>query len=348
MSPKIETPVDVTIYTVTPQTIPVHLKLIGVVQSSHSVEIRSRVEGYLQKIAFKEGAFVNKGDLLFEIDPAQFQDAVNAATANLEKEKVGQWLAQKAVDRYTPLFKEKAASQKDMDDATGQLLSAQASVSEAQAKLDQAVLNLSYATITSPISGIASYARFHEGAFITKASDVLTTVSVLDPIWVMLNVSESYYLITAQKMAQNELSIPENANFDVTLTIGENLQYPYDGKVSFVSPLYDQSTGTLGVRSVFENPNQVLKPGQFVHATVSGAMRHDAVIVPQEAIDQGMSGYFVFVVNNASRIETRAVELGDWYEQYWIVKSGLKKGDKVVVTGLNKIRDGTLVKVVPK
>jgi membrane fusion protein (multidrug efflux system) len=344
--PPVQKPVEVRIYVVDPQTIPVDFELMGVVQSSHSVEIRPRVAGYLEKIAYKEGAFVKAGDPLFQIEAKQFEDAVREAQANLEKEEAALWLAEQTVNRFKPLFEQKAASKKDVDDATAQQLSEQALVNVFKAKLDEASINLGYATITSPIAGFTTNARFQEGSVVSfESKEPLTTVFAIDPIWVVINVSEDFFLISNREVAKGELIIPENYDFEVTLTLSDGSIFPEKGKVSFLAPIFNESTGTLSSRAVFPNPKYILKPGQFVKAKGVGAKRPNAIIIPQQAVQQGAKGQFVYVVNSNDKVEMRMVEVGDWYRQYWIIKSGLKKGDRVVVDGLNKIQDQTLVKV---
>ncbi len=344
---KIELPVEVVTYVVKPQSLPLVFNFVGVVQSSHSVEIRSRVEGYLEKIAYKEGSFVKEGDLLFQIDRKQFEAVVKEAEANLEKEKAILWQAQKAVDRYKPLYEQKAASRKDLDDATAQLLAEEAAVSMYRAKLDEANLNLGYASIRSPISGITTNSLYQEGALIFPNSNgMMTKVSVLDPIWVVLNVSEYYFTASLEEVAKGRLVLPKDNDFEVTVRLNDGTDYPYKGKVSFVSPIYDQSTGTLSTRAVFENPNAILKPGQFVNAKVSGATKLNAILVPQAAVQQGIAGKYVYIVNRKNRIEMRLVQVGDWYGEDWEIRSGIEKNDQVVVLGTNKVKEGTLVKVV--
>ncbi len=344
---KTETPVDVITYVVKPQSIPLNFSFVGVVQSSHAVEIRSRVEGYLQKIAYKEGTFVKEGDLLFQIDPKQFEAVVKEAQANLQKEQAILWQAQKAVDRYKPLFEQKAASRKDLDDATAVLLEEQASVSMYQAKLDEANLNLGYASIRSPISGVTTSSSYQEGSLISpNANGIMTKVSVLDPIWVVLNVSESYFSASLDEVAKGTLLLPKDNDFDVTIILLDGSEYPYKGKVSFVSPIFDQSTGTLSTRAVFPNPKMVLKPGQFVNAKVSGATKVNAILVPQIAVQQGIAGRFVYIVNRQNRVETRLVQTGDWYGENWEIKSGIGQNDQIILLGTNKVKDGTLVKVM--
>lgn len=343
---KKESVVNVETFIVQPQTIPVTFEFVGVCQSSHLVEIRSRVQGYLEEVSYLEGSFVNKGELLFKIDPREFEAKVDEVEANLEKEKAILWSAQKAVDRYKPLFEQKAASRKDLDDATAQLLAQQAQVNFYEAKLQEAELNLEYTEITSPISGLTTNSKYQQGTLITPgANDLLTTVSVIDPIWVIVNVSDTYFLESKQEMAKGELVVPKNYNFDVTLTLSDGSEYPYPGKVSFVSPVLNANTGTLSTRGIFPNPDSLLRPGQFVRAQVKGATRPDAIFVPQTAVFQGEEGRFVYIVRQ-NRVERRAVETGPWYETYWIIKSGLNPGDEVIQQGINKVKEGAVVNVM--
>lgn len=338
--------VRVITFTVEPQTIPLDFEFVGVCQSSHLVEIRSRVEGYLEEVAYTEGASVKEGQLLFKIDPREFKSKVAEVEASLEKEKAILWSKQKAVERYKPLFEKKAASRRDLDNATAELLAQQATVNLYEAKLDEAELHLSYTEITSPISGQTTNSRFQQGTLITPgANDLLTTVSVIDPIWVIVNISDAYFIESSQEIADGSLVVPKDYGFDVTLKLADGSDYPYQGTVSFVSPVLNPETGTLSARGVFANPNSLLKPGQFVRATVMGAKRPNAIFVPQSAIVQGETGRFVFIVSG-NRVERREVKTGDWYKDYWIIKSGLKKGDEVISEGVNKVQEGMIVNVI--
>jgi len=338
--------VEVETVIVQAKTIPIAFEFVGVCQSSHLVEIRSRVQGYLEKVAYVEGAFVQEGDLLFKIDDREFQTRVNESKANLEKEKAILWSAQKAVDRYQPLFEQKAASRKDLDDATAQLLAEQAQVNFYEAKLQEAELNLEYTSITSPISGLTTNSRYQEGTLITpQANDLLTTVSVIDPIWVTVSVSDYYFLESNQEIARGELIVPSNYDFDVSLTLADGSIYPYPGRVNFVSPVLNPNTGTLSARAIFDNPDALLKPGQFVRARVTGAKKPNAILVPQSAVVQGENSRFVYVLNG-NVVEKRDIVTGTWYENDWIIKSGLKSGDEVIVLGVNKVKEGTKVRVI--
>jgi membrane fusion protein (multidrug efflux system) len=344
---KKEEEVVVTEYVVQYQSIPNDFRFIGTIQSSHMVEIRSRVEGYLQNIAYTEGATVKEGDLLFEIDPRELQDAVREAEANLEREKAILWQAKQALERYKPLFNQKAASKKDLDDANTAVLSAEASVNVYQAKLDQAKLNLSYASIKSPISGVTTNYRFSEGTLITpSANGFLTTVSVIDPVWIEINVAEKFFSETLKDVDANELIVPSKFNFDVSVVLDDGTLYPEKGKVSFVSPVYDQSTGTFAARAVMKNPDFRLKPGQFVDVLISGAIRPHAIIIPQESVLLNMTGHYVYVINKENKVESRSIVVGNWYKDFWIVKSGLKNGDRIIRQGASKVKVNSKVKVV--
>lgn len=344
-TPKVQ-PVAVTTYVVEPQDIAIDYSFTGIAESSHLVQIWSRVEGYLDKIAYTEGGFVHEGDVLYQIDPRQFQAAVNAAKGDLEKEKASLTSAKQSVERFKPLFVQKAASRKDLDDANSQLLAEEAAVSVFEAKLQEAELNLSYATIRSPISGLTTNSRSQEGTLINPSTNgLLTTVSVVDPIWVIINISDYFFLKAEEDVAKGVLKLPPNFDFDIVVTLADGTEFPEHGKMSFVSPVFDPNTGSLSARAVFANPNSLLKPGQFVRVKALGATRLNSIIIPQQAVQQGSKSMMVYVVNGG-KVEMRPVEVGDLYGKSWIIKSGLEEGDEVVVEGVNKISNGSTVAVV--
>lgn len=337
--------VQVTDYVANPVTIPAVFSFVGRTESSHLVEIRARVEGYLEKIAFQEGSMVKEGDLLFLLDAKPFQAVLDSATAELNQQKAILWRAQQDAERLKPLYEQKAASKKDLDAATSTVLATQAAVESAAAKVDEAKLNLGYTKITAPSSGLSSQSSFRVGALITPgAQGLLTTISGIDPVWVMFSVSENELLKTRNEVAKGCLIMPKDMDFDVQLELGQGEPYAHLGKVDFANPSFDTTTGMQSVRAVIPNPKGDLKPGQFVRVNILGAKRQGAMLVPKKSVLQGTNGFYVYVINNENKVEVRNIDAGDWYEEFWIIKSGIEPGAKVVVDGTNKIEQGVTVK----
>lgn len=339
-------PVDVTVEQIEKKTIPAIFEYVGVVQSSHEVEIRARVTGYLETIGYLEGSFVKKDDLLFQIDPRPFQAALAKAQAQLAGEQAVLWQAQRAVKRFTPLYEQKAASQRDLDNALASQMSADAQVLAAQAQVADAEINLGFTTIRSPVSGLSSQAKYRVGSLISPSQDMMTTISVIDPIWVMFSISEQDVLASETEIGKNRLVFPKNNEFEIELILADQSLFPQKGIVNFASPSYSQKTGTLMVRAVIPNPDKILKPGQFVRVRVHGATYPSAIIVPQQAVQQGKNGSFVFVVNAKNEAEVRPITPGPWVQNNWVIWEGLSPGDQVVVNGVNKILPGSAVKVI--
>lgn len=344
MEPKGPPPVEVTAMTVKPATIPDDFEYVGVAQSSHLVEIRARVEGYLDKIAYTEGAFVKEGDLLFRLDSKPFEAKQESAKAELDKQEAILWNAKRARERIEPLFEKNAASRKDLDDAIARELTAEADIATAKANLIQANLDLGYTTITSPINGLSGASKFREGALITPGQNgLLTTISVIDPIWVNFSVSEGDILKGNRAIKAHQLVFPKDLNFNVQIVLADGTILPDVGKVDFADPSLNQATGTLNVRAIISNSLGVLRPGQFVRAILSGAMRPNAIAIPQRAVLQGKRGMFVYVIDKESHAQIRFIDPGEWYKEDWIIKEGLAEGDVVVVDGVNRIQSGTKV-----
>ena len=330
--------------TVKQQTIPAIFEYVGVVQSSHLVEIRARVEGYLDKIGYIEGTLVHEGDLLFEIDPKPFEAALAQAKGGKAQQEAALWDAQQTVNRLKPLYEKNAASKRDLDNAVAQQLGAQASLESAQAQVRQAELNLGYTTIHSPITGLTGQAQFREGALVSPGPNgLLTTVSAMNPIWVNFNISSGDILKYEKESAKGLLVFPDGFNFDVEVILADGTILPSKGKVDFADPSLKESTGSMSVRAVLPNPMNILKPGQFVRARVIGAVHPNAIIVPQVSVMQGKSGLFVYVLDTENKVVMRQVEVGDWYLDNWIVDSGLNVGDRVIVDGVNKVIQGSTV-----
>jgi len=339
-------PPGVTITTIKKETIPATFEYVGVVQSSHLIEIRARVEGYLDEIAYEEGSLVHEGSLLFKIDPKTFEATLAQAKGFAAEKEAALWDARQTVSRLKPLYENNAASKRDLDNATAQELGAKAALESAQAQVLQAEINLGYTTIHSPINGLTGQAKFRQGALVGPGpNSLLTTVMTMNPIWVNFNVSSGDILKYQREGKAGLLVFPENLNFDVEVVLADGTILPTKGKVDFADPSLNASTGSMMVRAVLPNPNHVLMPGQFVRARITGATHPDAIVVPQAAVMQGSGGLFVYVVNKENKVEIRQVETGDWYQSNWIIDSGLQPGERVIIDGINKVMPGSTVTV---
>lgn len=339
--------VDVSTITVEREDIPANFEYVGIVQSSHLVEIRARVEGYIDQISYREGQHVNEGDILFQIDPKPFQATLAQMMAQEEQRKAELWDAQRTVERLKPLYEQKAASRRDLDNALAREESAKAAVDAAQAQILQAQLNLGYTTIRSPISGVTGEARYRSGSLVGPGErSLLTNVWALDPIWVNFNVSESYLLKYHMEVVKKRLKMPPDLNFSIEIILADGTEVPSKGFVDFADPTFKQGTGTMIVRAVLPNPKGLLRPGQFVRARLIGAIRPQAIAVPQRAVMQGKGGMYVYVVDKDNEVEFRPVKAGDWYDDSWIIDEGLEAGEKVIVDGTNKVSVGTPVNIV--
>ncbi|MBS3903846.1 MAG: efflux RND transporter periplasmic adaptor subunit [Simkania sp.] len=339
-------PVPITAVHVIPQNIPANFEYVGVAESSHIVELRARVEGYLEKIGYQEGGLVHANDVMFVLDQRPFVAALDMAKGDLARQEALLWNAEQSKNRMVPLYKQNAVSQRDLDDALAQELAAKASVMTAQANVAQAKLNLEFASIEAPVTGMASKAIFREGALISPGpNSLLTNIYVIDPIWVNFSVSEGDILKARKEISEKRLLYPEGMQFSIEVVMADNSTMPAAGKIDFTDPALQQSTGTMLVRSILANPLGWLRPGQFVRVVVKGATRPNAIIVPQTAVLQGQNGTFVYVVTKDGKAAIRPVDLGDWYKDYWIINSGLAKGDIVIALGINRVQNNTPVVV---
>jgi len=327
------------------QTIPADFTFVGVAESSHIVELRARVEGYLEDISYTEGSMVNEGKLMFTLDQRPFIDVVNEKNGDLAREKALLWNTQQQKNRMVPLYKQNAVSQRDYDNAIANELSAEANVKVAEAALEKAKVNLSYTEITAPVKGMASRAIFREGALIAPGRDssLLTNIFVIDPIWVNFAVSEWDILDARTEQKEGRLQMPSKDAFDIEVVLADGTTMPADGKIDFLDPALQQSTSTMLVRSVLPNPKGWLKPGQFVQVVVKGAHYPNALMVPQSAVMMSQKGTMVFVIDKNGIAEARPVTTGTWYKNFWIITKGLKDGDVVVAQGVNRVQQGSKV-----
>ncbi len=345
-APPAPAPIEVRAVTVIANDTPVSFEYTGQTESSQTVEIRARVDGYLQKRLYKEGAIVERGAPLFQIDPKQLTAKVQGAGAKLQQAESKLLSAQQTLQRLKPLVAEEAVSQKDMDTAIAAEKEAMSEVSSARADLSTNELNLGYANLVSPIKGQAGKASMAEGSFVSGGqSSLLTTVSALDPIFVNFNMSENEWLSYSEDMKKGTLRMPEEGAFVVQLVLSNGRELPTRGKLNFSSELVDPQTGLYDIRASFSNRDMELSPGQYVRVRLLGASRPNALLVPQRAVMQGQKGKFVYVVGAGDKAEVRPLTVGEWVGNQWLVTAGLKSGERVVTDGMLKVQPGAVLKV---
>ncbi len=338
---------EVTVVTVAPRDTPVDFEFTAQTQSSREVEIRARVDGFLERRTYVEGQMVKTGQTMFLMDPKPFDAALRTAKGELAQQQARLTVARANLARVRPLAAQNALSQKDLDDAIGSEQQAAAAVISAQGRVETAQLNLGYATIKSPLNGLASYARQQDGSYVTAtATGLLTNVYQLDPMWVNFSVSENEMLRYQDQIRAGKLRFPPNSEFVVTVVLADGSEFPQRGKISFANPAFSTDTGTFLVRAVLDNPRGTLRPGQFVRARVSGAIRPNAILVPQRAVLQGAKGHYVWVLDGESKAHEQVVEVGEWRGNDWFITDGLKAGDRVVVDGAIRVAADMPVKIV--
>jgi len=340
-------PPEVSVIEVQPGDTPVTFEFVGSTASSQQVEVRARVDGFLNERLYTEGSIVKLGQVMFQMDPKPFEAQLAAARGALAEQVARLWTAQANLKRIKPLAEANAVSKKDLDDATGRVNSAAAAVEMARADVDTAQLNLGYTTINAPVSGVSSYARIQNGAYINQQSGALTYVAQLDPIWVDFSISEDEMLRLQEQNKSGLLKFPENNAFEVEIVLADGSIFPHTGRIFFRDANYSAQTGTFLLRATFENPEGVLRPGQFVRVNVKGITRPNAILVPQAAVLQGAGGFFVWIVDKDGKAQIRPVEVGDWQGDNWFINKGLTAGDRVISDGIIRLAKGVPVRIVP-
>ena len=334
---------QVSVQTIVPQAIPLTPTFVAQTESSRQVNIVARVSGFLEKIAYHEGTLVKEGDLMFTLDTKPFVAQLNAAQGELQSQQARLATAEANFNRVKPLTEQDALPQADLDNAKGNLDEARAAVFSAQAKVEQAQLNLGYATIRSPVTGLASRALQRQGAFVNSSAESanLTYVAAIDPIWVNFSVSQNQMARWQESGRKGEVRYPKDERYDVDVVLPSGAKYTHQGRIDFSDPSFSQDTGSFTVRAVLPNPKGELRPGMFVTAVLNGAMRPDAIVIPQLAVQQGSNGHLVYVVNTSNVAEVRPVVVGDYVGAANIViVQGLRAGDRVVVDGVLKVVPG--------
>jgi len=336
---------EVTTLIIESQDTPVSFEFVGKTASSRRVEIRSRINGFLEKREYQEGSMVQAGQVLFQMDRKPFEARLQAAKAELAQQSARLATANANLKRVRPLVKKNAVAQKELDDALGTYRAAAAAVEQARAHVVQAELDLGYTTIASPLTGLSSFAIKREGSYIGVGTEsLLTYVARIDPMWVEFSVSENLILGYQERIKQGILTPPKNGDFTVEIILADGTVYPHTGRITFADASLSEETGTFLLRAEVANPDRLLRPGQFVRILLKGAIRPNAILVPQRAVQQGAKGSFVWVIDKEDTASFRPVTVGPWHGKEWFIESGLKAGDVVVVDGVLKLQAGTRVK----
>ena len=338
-------PPEVTTISVQPASFPVTFEYVGQTAGSKDAEVRARVTGIVEKRVYQEGAPVRAGQPLFLLDAKPFEAQLASAEAELLRARAQKTQADREAARLRPLAERKAIGQKEADDAASAADFANAAVKAAQAKVTEAKLNLAYTRVVAPISGLSSRAQQSEGSLANANTTLLTTVSQVDPIWVLFNVSENEQLRIKRAVADGRLKLPGNDAFAVIVKLSDGSTFPRSGHINFADTRVNPQTGTYEMRAELANADLALKPGQFVRVVLQGAQRQGALAVPQAAVLEGPQGKFVYVVGKNKEgkdiAEARPVVVGDWSESngrnLWLIDSGLSAGDRVIVDGLARI-----------
>jgi RND family efflux transporter MFP subunit len=324
---------------------PIYSEWVGTTVGYIDAQIRPRVQGYVQSRNYKEGSFVKAGDLMFTIDPREYQAALDQAIANLRQAEANLKKTQLDVARDTPLAKEGAVSRQELDNAVQANQANKASVAAAQAAVANARLNVSWTKVTAPIDGIAGISEAQIGDLVTP-NTVLTTISQVDPIKVQFPISEQEYLQFAQRIRAREEGRVRDGP-PLTLVLANGSVYPEPGRFSAADRQVDLRTGTITIQAVFPNPGNILRPGQYAKVRAVTKVDKGALLVPQRAVEELQGGYQVAVVGPNNLVDVRPVEVGERVGNLWIIKKGLKPGERVVVGGLQKVKDGVVVSAKP-
>jgi membrane fusion protein (multidrug efflux system) len=333
----------VEVATVTQADEPMIHQWIGVLDGLVNAQIRAQVTGYLLNQNYREGDPIKKGDLLFEIDPRPFKAALDQSKGILAQAEAKLGKTELDVKRYGPLVKDKAISQEEYDDAVQANLEAKAAVVAAKAQVERAQLNLEFTKITSPIDGIASIARAQIGDLVGPATGELTTVSTVDPIKAYYNVTEQAYIDFARQFATENDRYGRLRQLEIDLVLTDGTVYPLKGKIFAADRQIGLTTGALRVEALFPNPGNSLRPGEFARVRVKLDLKRDSLLVPQRAVSELQGSYQVAVVAPDNKIHIQPVRVGDRAGELWAIQEGLHAGDRVVVEGTQKIRDGVTV-----
>ena len=337
-------PAEVEVVSVVQKDVPIYGEWVATLDGYVNAQIQPQVTGYIVDQTYKEGSFVRKGQILFQIDPRPFKAVLDQTKAQLAQAEAQLGKTKLDVDRDTPLAKERAIAQSQLDNDVQANLAAQASVKSAEAQVEQAQLNLDFTHVTSLVDGIAGIAQVQIGNLVSPTT-ILTSVSQVNPIKAYFPISEQEYMHYAARInAHNQQDVPSDAPpFD--LILGDGSVYPYKGHLLLTNRQVDVTTGSIQLVGAFPNPNNILRPGQFGRVRAAGETRNGALLVPQRAVTELQGTYQVAVVGSDDKVSIRSVKPGERVGTMWIIESGVRAGELVVTEGLQKVRDGSTVKI---
>lgn len=349
---------EVEVVQVQKRDVPIYHEWIGTFDGLSNADVRAQVTGYLLEQGYQEGAFVKKGQLLFQIDPRPFQAALDQAEGQLAQAKAAlqnaeavQGRTQLDVERYTPLAREQAATQQDLDNAIQNNLAAKATVETAKAQIhtyeaavETAKINLGFTRLVAPIDGVAGQAQLQVGALVGPGSGPVTSVSTLDPIKVYFTVGEPQYLDWRRRFPTETSRQAADRSLHLELILADGSTYPHQGRFYFADRQVNEGTGAIRIAGLFENPGNILRPGGYAKVRAVIRMEHDAVIVPQRAVSELQGSYQVAVVDAENKVSIRPVKVGDRVGNDWIITEGLSPAEVVVAEGTQKVRPGISVK----
>ena len=346
-APPAPPPPEVYVAPVEQKDVPVYLELVGQTAGFQDVEIRARVEGYLETMNFQEGTFVKQGDLLYTIDRKPLEAIVAEGKADQATAEARLSRATNDVTRYTPLVAKQAVSKQELDNALADQEASRSQVEAAKATVEKATLDLSYTRVTSPINGLVGTTNVKPGNLVGRGeSTLLTTISQIDPVLFKVGVTEADYLRVARQVQAAGKS-SGGSRQGIELTLADGSRYPHTGKINTIERAVDPTTGTLGIELAFANPEQLLRPGQYGRVRILLDTKRGALLIPQRAVQELQNLYSVAVVDGSGKVAFRNVKVGQRVGPLWVIEDGLKVGEQIVVEGLQRIQDGMTVSVKP-
>ena len=339
---KVMPPQKVEVYQIVPKTVPIHREFVGQLYGEKDIPIRARVEGYLEGIHFKEGTKVKKGDLLYVIDADPFKEDVVSKQSMVAQAKTILVQTESDLRRIKPLAEMDAVSKRELDMAQAQRDASVSSVEAAEAGLNISKINLSYTRILAPIDGVIGRTLAREGEFVGRDPNpvILNTVSDINTVRVQFFLSENEYLKVARAIINHQEKEEKEAEEirEIELILSDGTTYEHKGSFDFIDRNINTSTGTILIQATFPNPDGILRPGQFSRVRIKVQEAENTIIVPQKCVTELQGMYSVLVVNAENKVETAQVEIGEKIDGFWIIEKGLKKGDKVILEGIQKVK----------